>query len=175
MAFKHYFRCGTCGYHVTFATTDAPPVQPGRTHDEAIKNGALKMGANDPSPMGCIGVISYCSGMDPKTLIPCPSHHPGTEKLYDPPAPVANPEWTTFAGIVQAAWQLYVNSNYAMTLRGPNHDHSYHPGPGVRTVLQGSGGVVKIHGGLYTVSNSLTSGASLKRDAVGHATFIYHL
>ena len=85
------------------------------------------------------------------------------------------PDWSDLVNRIQAAWQLYVNSGYAMVNRGPNHDRSYRPGNGARMVLQGSGGVVTINGAVYTVSNSLTSDASLKRNVPGQATFIFHL
>jgi len=175
VVFKHYFRCAGCGYHVIYCTEGAVPVQPGRTHGDALKNGAVSSTEHDASPPGCIGVLSYCSGMDPKTLKPCPTAHPGTKQVSDPPPPTPNPDWNDFADRVQAAWVVYVNSGYDVASRGPNHDRAFHPGQGVQRVLQGSAGVLTIHGGLYTVSNSLTSDASLKRNVPGQATFIYHL
>jgi len=175
VVFQHYFRCAACGYHVTYCTQDNTPVQPGRTHGDALSNGAVKLGSADPSGAGCLGVLSYCSGMDIKTMKPCVPTHAGTKQVSDPPPPPANPDWSDLVGRVQTAWQVYVNSGYAMAQRGPNHDRSYRPGNGVRLVLQGAGGVVNISGATYTVSNSLTSDASLKRNVPGQATFIFHL
>jgi hypothetical protein len=122
-----------------------------------------------------MGVMTYCAGFD-KNGVRCGGNHTrGTEIFQDPPPPPPNPAWDEFANRVHAAWQAYVNSGYSMALRGPNHDRAHKTVPGVSQVLQRSGGMVNIRGGLYTTSISLTTDASLKRNAGGHATFIYHL
>ncbi len=176
VVYEHYYRCAACQKHVKFRTEDSVPVQPGRTHGEALNNGAIKYAPNDPPGTGCIGALSFCSGVIIPSMKPCGTgHQGGTVQIADPPPPPANPDWSDLVNRIQAAWQLYVNSGYAMVNRGPNHDRSYRPGNGVRMVLQGSGGVVTINGALYTVSNSLTSDASLKRNVPGQATFIFHL
>jgi len=141
----------------------------------SLENGGELITRHSVAPPFCLGVITYCAGFT-KLGQPCGgNHHKGTEIFSDPPAPTPNPDWTEFADRVHAAWQTYVDSGYSILHRGPNHDRAHRTAPGVSRVLQGSGGMVSIHGGLYRTAISLTTDASLKRNAGSHAVFIYHL
>jgi hypothetical protein len=175
MYYKHYFICGKCKTHLTYKTDVELPISPGRTHWEALENGADLMTKGSVAGPTCLGVMSYCAGFD-KMGHPCGGNHKkGTDIFQDPPAPPSNPDWDDFVNRVNAAWQVYVNSGYAPAHRGPNHDRSYKVPNRVSAVLQASGGMVQIGGGYYSSSTSLTSEASLKRNAGNHHTFIFHL
>jgi len=174
MYYKHYFQCGKCKGHVVELTDSEMAIPPGRTHSEALENGGEPMIKNTVVPL-CLGVLTYCAGFD-KFGQKCGGNHPkGTDIFNDPPSPPPNPDWTEFANRVHAAWQLYVNSGYNIANRGPNHDRAHRTAAGVSLVLQRSGGMVSIQGGLYKSSISRTTDASLQRNAGGHAVFIYHL
>ncbi len=173
MYYKHFFQCLKCKGHVVEISDSDVAVAPGRTHWEALENGGQPM-TRQVGPT-CLGSIIYCAGFD-KFGHPCGGNHPrGTETYNDPPSPPPNPDWNEFANRVHAAWQLYVNSGYNIALRGPNHDRAHRTAPAVAQVLQRCGGIVNINGGLYKTSISLTTDSSLKRNAGGHAVFIYHL
>lgn len=176
MVYEHYFICVGCNSHVKYRTVNSTAVQPGRTHSEALKNGGVPGVAHPPAGgPGCMGTLTFCSGMHPRSLAPCAPAHSGTAVINDPPAPPTNPVWDNFANHVTATWNLYVANAYALAFRGPNHDRAFPTAPAVFQVLQNSGGVVTIGGALYTVSISLTTDASLHRYPAGHATFVYHL
>ena len=175
MYYKHYFQCGACKGHVVECTDSSVAVAPGHTHWQALENGAEPMIAHGGPVPTCMGVITYCAGFD-KFGKPCGGHHAkGTDTFADPPSPPPNPDWQEFATRVHTAWQAYVNSGYNIAQRGPNHDRAHKTRPGVAQILQRSGGMINISGGLYKTSISLTSDASLKRNAGGHPVFIYHL
>lgn len=181
MASRHYFRCAGCGKHLTYVTEHEMAVQPGRTHEEALDNGAQPAAARDPGPPGCMGLITYCSGFDIQSNRACVPAHRGTESIAVAQPPAADPNWNDFAGRVTAAWTAFVNSGYSPARRGANNFGEYHPPPSVLGVLQRSGGAVLINGATYIVSNSLTAGVSLHRtipaahQAGTIRSFIFHL
>jgi hypothetical protein len=181
MAFRHWFMClaPTCGKHIVFMTEESMPVQPGRTHGEALENGGQPMPANSGGT-GCLGALIYCAGYQPKTKKDCTIHKRGTEEFAPQPVVAVDPAWTDFATKVTNAWQAFQNSGWNLALRGANNYGEYRAPPGVKNILQRSGGVVVINGGTYTVSNSLTAGVSLHRQIPGGGfgavqSFIYHL
>jgi hypothetical protein len=177
MPFKHYFQCQTCKQHLITYSDAEMPISPGHNHYTALANGALPRATSNRAmtTTSCLGRIMYCAGFD-KFGVPCGGNHARGTEAYNPdPPPRPNAEWKELAERVDAAWHAYVTSGYSPALRGPNHDRSYRIRPGALDVLRSSGGLVVIHGGVYTVSNSLTSDVSLKRNAGGHMTFIFHL
>lgn len=183
MAWRHYFICLKCFKHLTYITENEMPVSPGRTHQQAIENGAVQFGKDNSIPESCsgFGEIIYCSGYNVKHNINCAPSHKGTEELV-PYAPAsAPPEWGDFCTRVENGWQTFVNGNYAPALRGVNNNREYRTPPAVKNILQSSGGTVKIGNATYSISNSLTAGVSLHRTIpqnhqVGNMkSFIFHL
>jgi hypothetical protein len=164
---------------VVFITENQQPVQPGRTHGEALDNGALAMPKGSGGD-GCLGALTYCSGFNMATNSKCTLHTNGTDSFMVTPPATIDPAWADFAQRVSAAWGAFASSGYNLALRGANNFREYKAPPAVLQVLQGSGGVVSINGAVYTISNSLTAGVSLHRPipdgGSGYArSFIYHL
>ena len=181
MPYRHWFMCGApnCGKHVVFMTENQLPVQPGRTHGEALDNGAQPMPANSGGA-GCLGLLRFCAGFDMRTNRNCTIHTRGTENFQPQPVQVVDPAWTDFTQRVHAAWTAFQNSNWNLALRGANNFGEYRATPSVRNILQASGGLVVIQGGTYTISNSLSAGVSLHRPIPGGGfgnvqSFIFHL
>ena len=180
MTWKHYFQCGSCGKHLNTITDYDAPWIPGRTHKEALEEGAFPAVTKDAGGESCLGVMTYCSGYDVKNEKRCPSHSKGSEKaqVRNPPK---NPEWNAFCDRVTAGWTAFVRSGYSASKRGVNNFREYKPSAKVMGVLQNAQGAVKIDGAVYTISNSKTSGASLHRtipaayQAGNMKSFIYHL
>lgn len=182
MAARHYFLCGACKKHVTYVTEFDAVDQPGRTHSEALTNGGVPAARRDVGGEHCLGVLTYCSGVDvTNNMRPCGTHARGTEILHVRPVPTGNKDWVDFERRVSTAWNAFVASGYSLALRGVNNHREYRPTPAVHRVLQGGGGVVQIDGAVYVVSNSLTAGVSLHRSIPaahrhGNAqSFIFHL
>jgi hypothetical protein len=182
MPFRHWFICSapSCRKHVVIVTENELPVQPGRTHGEALENGALPMPKGSTGGEGCLGVLSYCSGYQMKENRACTLHSHGTDNFMVPPPATVDPAWTDFAQRVNNAWQAFAASGYNVALRGANNYREYKAPPPVLGILQTSGGVVSINGAYYTISNSLTAGVSLHRPIPGGGTgnirsFIFHL
>jgi len=177
---KHYFRCSACGKHVVSYTEESLPLQPGSTHGKALENGGSPAMSNDTGSAGCLGALTYCSGVAATPpFAPCVPPHPGSVLLQPQPEPIADPNWTEFAQKVSNAWSAFVNSGYSPTLRGANNHREYTVKPSVRNRLQA--GVVMIGKGVYTVSSSLHADVSLHRPIpaahqVGNIrSFIFHL
>jgi hypothetical protein len=179
--YKHYFRCAACRKHAVTFTEEATPWVPARTHGAALEAGASPAVKNDDSGEDCLGVLSYCSGVDPRTFARCGMQHGGSERFEPPEEPKDNPEWTDFVGRVAAAWAAFVESGYDPARRGANNNREYRAPGGVRQGLQRSGGVVSIGGAAYVVSNSRHADVSLHRPIpaayqVGNIrSFIFHL
>jgi hypothetical protein len=183
MAWKHSFRCLKCGKHLTFLTEYEMPVQPGRTHGEALDNGAVHTVGNNTIPDNCsgFGLIVYCSGYDIQNNRDCVPGHKGSYEVVVSAPSAAPPEWGDFCTRVQNGWQNFVNSNYSPALRGVNNFREYHVPPSVSNILRSSGGMVRIGEAVYTVSDSRIAGVSLHRTIpavhqVGNMkSYIFHL
>ena len=181
MPYRHWFMCvaPNCRKHVVFMTESELVAQPGRTHGEALENGAQPMPANSGGT-GCLGLLQPCAGFDMKTNKSCTIHTRGTDTINPQPVQSTDPAWTDFTTRVHNAWSAFQNSNWNLQLRGANNFGEYRAPPAVRNVHQASGGLVVINGGTYTISNSLTAGVSLHRQIPGGGfgnvqSFIYHL
>lgn len=188
--YKHYYRCGLCGKHVTSLTEGNVPSPPALRHDEALEEGGRPAASGDPLSTTCIGQLSFCSGAQlvdkanwqkPESYRNCVPAHAGTVYFAPAPEPAPNPDWTDFAGRVGTAWAAFVAGGYAPALRGVNNNREYKAPAKVKQVLQGSGGAVTIGDAVYTISNSLHAGVSLHRPIpaayqIGNMrSFIFHL
>jgi hypothetical protein len=179
--YKHYFRCGTCGQHVVTYTEDSVPWLPAPTHYKALEEGATKAVTNNAGGDSCLGVLSYCSGVLPRTGGPCGLQHRGSVHLQPAPEPVNDPNWDDLVARVTAAWNAFVASNYSPALRGANNTRQYRPQNSVRARLQQAQGVVNIGGTAYTIAPSDTADVALHRPIpaqhqVGYIrSFIFHL
>jgi hypothetical protein len=163
--YKHFFRCGYCGSHVVTFTEESIPVPPARLHGEALDSGALPAITKNTAGTECPGVLSFCSGvrLDAK-FTPCNNpQHKGTEQFQPQPEPKEDPEWNDFVQRVDAGWQNFVASGYSPALRGVNNHHEYRLPTAVSRRLQSAQGAIIIGGVTYTISNSLSAGASLHR------------